>query len=318
MAIKYQISDNVNSYTYDTLAQGRGPIERTGEIQKNTLTISIAGDRADELPFRDYIRDGYGLGNIKLRVYDDTSDKTLFEGLLYNVNAQPQVITFAFATPIASRTSTDTRKYQRTCPYFLYNDRTCKVNRDMFGTTHTITAIDDTKSELTVTPGVAGLRGGGARYINGSLSFGERTYWIGQISQSGTTLFLRAPILFDIQVGVSTVRTYPSCNKTLADCQFFSNTANFGGFPGYENIAGDIKTADDKEEANYSQDLIAAVADESQVDEGTRFYEAQPNIALQSFEAYRLPVSSRFNNLNRFSLEAIKASAPHVFPGGDS
>ena len=268
MAVEYRIRDNINDNTYQTSEVERGQIEITGDLQRNTLQISFRGDRAEEEPFASYIQGGYGLGAIRLDVFDTTASRFFFQGLLFNVNVQGDKITFSFATPFSANATTDERKFQRTCPYFLYNPKTCKAPRANFAHTTTVSKITGDRSEITINKALSNA----GRYVNGSFDFGGNSYWIGGVNDTATTVFLRAPVLHNtFQVG-SSVSLYPACDKTLATCKnIFNNEKNYGGMPQYQDEESKTKIIDPKEIANLSTDLISAVDEKSVVETGTHF-----------------------------------------------
>ena len=268
MAVEYRIRDNINDNTYQAGEVERGEIQVTGDLQRNALQISFRGDRAEEEPFSSYIQGGYGLGAIRLDVFDTAASRFFFQGLLYNVTVQGDKIALNFATPFSANATTEERKFQRACPYFLYNPKTCKAPRAKFAHTTTVTSITGERSEITfnkalVNPG---------RYVNGSFDFGGNSYWIGGVNDTATTVFLRAPVLHEEFAIGSEVSLYPACDKTLATCKnIFNNAENYGGMPQYQEEESTTKIVDPKELANLSTDLISAVDDKDVVEQGTHF-----------------------------------------------
>lgn len=117
--------------------------------------------------------------------------------------------------------------YQRSCPYALYDQATCKVNRASYAVTVTLSAVDgfDVSSPDFAAHPANYFTGGLIEWVHPM----RGTQYVAIESHSGgvATIFGDTSLFYP---GI-TVRAYPGCARTLAACQSFNNTLNYGGFP---------------------------------------------------------------------------------------
>lgn len=117
--------------------------------------------------------------------------------------------------------------WQRTCPYALYDQVTCKVDKSLHGVAGTVTAVVG----LGVTiPGLSAhaegfFAGGFIEWQDPIIGFEFRAIE----SHTGDALVMFGDTN-DIHVGL-TVTAYPGCARTVAACTAFGNLPNYGGIP---------------------------------------------------------------------------------------
>ncbi len=127
--------------------------------------------------------------------------------------------------------------WQRTCPYALYDSLTCKVDKNEFAVSGTISAMDGTS--LTVS--AAGTKPDG--WFNGGF-----VEWIAydavldtierrpiHVHNGEVTVLLSATD--GLTVGLA-VKLYPGCSRLTQECHDkFDNLANCGAFPWMPGIS---------------------------------------------------------------------------------
>lgn len=117
--------------------------------------------------------------------------------------------------------------YQRTCPYALYDQATCKVNKASFAVSLTITDVVGTAVTVSGMPSVADGYFTGGLFEWSQPVIGNRTMFIEAHAGSVFTAFGDTS---DLYPGL-TITAYPGCLRTMAACQAFGNLDNYGGFP---------------------------------------------------------------------------------------
>jgi len=319
MALIYTLRDNVNTNTYSNdptshnyLNVQRSPVMVTGDLQRSTLSLSIASDRADESPFNDYLSGGYGLGNIRLDLNDDIANVKHFTGLMYNISVNDQQIKMDFASPFSATQRADGRKYQRTCPFYLYDQRTCQVDRNdsRFKITRNVASIDATKSIITLDRALPADK----PLLNGSFEFNNILFWIRFISLDRLDVHLRAPVKhLTFQDGVE-VNLYVSCDKSIATCHnVFNNAQHFGGMAKHTASKLRDDTTNPEEEMNYGRDLVSD-AITGDLLEGDQFYEDCRGVALintPTEQYYR--ESDTLLGTYQWQIDSLKQSSPLLF-----
>jgi len=120
--------------------------------------------------------------------------------------------------------------YQRTCPYALYDQSTCKVDKSAYAISATITSVDGLNIIMT------GITGHGDTYFKGGFFEWENPLRGTQrmFIEAQTGIFHNIIVAFgdtsDLYPGLP-VTIYPGCLRTQAACTAFSNLDNYGGFP---------------------------------------------------------------------------------------
>lgn len=118
------------------------------------------------------------------------------------------------------------------CPHTLYNQTpgNCRVNQQDYELQTTVAELDG----LNVTLAFSGsplnyYAGGFMQWSHASLAAIERRTILSNEAGTGRLVLATRPT--GLIVG-STVRLYPTCDKTLNTCQTkFNNVPNYGGFP---------------------------------------------------------------------------------------
>lgn len=117
--------------------------------------------------------------------------------------------------------------YQRSCPYALYDQATCRVNKASFAVAGVITDV----AGYNVTVPAASAHPNA--YFKGGLF--EWTH----PTQGLRAMFIEDHVgnligcfgdTSDLTPG-QTITLYPGCQRTVAACEAFGNLANYGGFP---------------------------------------------------------------------------------------
>jgi len=336
MAITYTLQDNINNQTFsndsaraDYLPIARTAVTTSGDLQRNVLSLNIAGDRADEHPWSQYIGGSPGLGNVQLTITDTVAGRVLFRGLLFNCTVTPQTIKLDFSSPLNAGAVAESRTYQRVCPYYLYEQRTCKADLDgakatrlQTAQTKAVESVDDTLSILTLASAVVNP----TWFTNGSMIYNDVSYWVNGITNIGKTVHLRAPVLFpafiaDVRGGNNPeVTLHAACDKTLATCtNRFENAENFGGQPSYQ--AEQRREESNTIAADFTRDLISsALRPETEVKEGEHYHEHKEYRvfsldALRGREPFKGPRSINRNDGtavdNTYKLDLTQAEERH-------
>lgn len=118
--------------------------------------------------------------------------------------------------------------WQLSCPYVLYDPRTCKANPTAFVTP--VRVLDVTQTAIVVDatwPTAAGLS-----FDGGFIQFTHPTKGAQRLtieSHAGNLLTM-FDLLDDVYPGM-TATAYPGCDHSEANCDVFGNYDNFGGVP---------------------------------------------------------------------------------------
>ncbi len=201
-----------------------------------TLTVKVyqvyASETQETYTSDDYVVSFWGESNNVDR--KDNTVSVVFSG--FNGRFQetiPRVLTF------------------KSCPYRLYDEFTCRANKDDFTWTGTIQFIDEKRRTLSVlleAPANAHVE---AAFEGGIINFGTTVCKRASINQDqelnginrfrGITLLTKLPETVD--VGMQVTMSY-GCDRTKDGengCAKFNNRANFGGSPYIQirNIATD-------------------------------------------------------------------------------
>jgi uncharacterized phage protein (TIGR02218 family) len=185
--------------------------------------ISGVPSSADQLTiYRQHLSDGGTPETITYWVGSVSS--VAFEGDVAKIETRP-------ASSILVRTIPN-RCYQSLCGHVLY-DRGCKISDASFKFPVTVTALDATKTTLTVSG--ASISGHGAGYFDGGfVRWGGIDYRmvLSSTDLGGNVLSVAIMLPFTSVAVNSALDLFAGCDHTLATCAAkFSNTINFGGFP---------------------------------------------------------------------------------------
>lgn len=119
--------------------------------------------------------------------------------------------------------------WQRACPYAVYDESTCKVNKAAYAVTGVIEAVDGFNISVAGAPDLVS---------NPSIYVGGYFEWVHPVkglefltieAQSGAALTVFGTTM-DLYVGLS-ITLYRGCNRTPAACNSFNNFDNYGGIP---------------------------------------------------------------------------------------
>lgn len=156
----------------------------------------------------------------------NTEVKTVYVGEISQVSfGSPGAATINCETLSATMRREGLRLgWQRSCPYALYDEVTCKVDKTAHMETAKITAISGFNITVATISGT-NYRGGFVEWTHPSKGVEFRAIE----SQAGSVLTIFGEI-GEMYVGLE-VKAYRGCNRTPEDCQSFSNYANYGGVP---------------------------------------------------------------------------------------
>lgn len=339
MTVEYRFRDNVNDITFnnDTSSANyinvqRSVIKTTGDLQRSKLTLTLPGDYAGEHPWREYIANAYGLGNVRLDLQDRgvvlgggwgrkwgqswSSPRERFTGYLFNVKTTTTAIILEFSTLLSLANAGEGRKFQRACPYTLFDPKTCKADiNDASGYVGIVTAIDPTRSVINLNVGPIGHE----NFVNGVMTFNGLSYWIGAITPNGRQFTLRSPVRDNTFKVGSFVGALPPCDKTLTTCTVvFGNAENFGGMPLLPH-GSDETVEDEAGAANFSKDIISSAEQPVQAPKGIYFYEADKPNSLAGLDGTNITGDTYSTGyIRQFDLSSLKESSPELFPVPDN
>lgn len=221
----------VDVFTYAPMpGLSRGPIEETGDIARNDLTIR-APETFEVAQFFDPVPPSEVMTLEIKRVHRGGVDPVpWWAGRVLNCEWKEGLAVLSCENIFTSLRRTGLRRlYQRTCPHVLYG-AACRAVPATFAQTLTVSVV----AGRSVT--VPGLTGANGRFTGGYLEWIvsiSRTERRGIKDHNAAVLELTHPIA-DLFVG-ATVNLFPGCAHDLADCQgFFSNAINYGGWPYFQ------------------------------------------------------------------------------------
>lgn len=210
-------------------------ISQTGESAQDALTITMDSQLSPALAFRGAPPTGAMVVTI-LRTHEGDPDGEVITAYVGEVSAvntpTPNQAVLTCETLAATMRRAGLRLgWQRTCPYVLYDQLTCKVNKDAHAVTGTVDSISAEGvvivSEFAALP-AGTLSGGFITWVDPLKGNESRTIEIHHGSPAGGITILGTTE--GITVGLS-VTAYPGCARTMAACTAFSNLPNYGGFP---------------------------------------------------------------------------------------
>jgi uncharacterized phage protein (TIGR02218 family) len=214
-----------NGYEYSPDFISHGELEITGELNKQSLEITLRGDSpVAQL----YVSEIPPVG-VDLRVFrflDGLSEfRLVWAGRVVKSGASGEndecVLTCEPIFTMIARPGLR-RNYQIICPYALY-DHNCRVSRGSYTET---SVIDQAEGNAFSSPAIRARPSGW--YVGGILRFGASQKLVidhqgGRVSLSGAPRALGVGSSVDASAG---------CDKSLGTCRDkFGNHVNFGGFP---------------------------------------------------------------------------------------
>jgi len=219
----------VDGNTYTSEPIDRTDIELSVEQPRNAITLKVRRDHPVAELFRVTPPDS-SIGLIVKRTHRGDSEVAVYwVGRVLNAmweGTSTATLTCEPASISMNRNGLG-RYYQIPCPYALYNESDCKVDRNSFATATTVTA----KSGVTVTVaaknGAHPYPGGFIEYVDGSPGITERRMIVGV---SGLVFTLARPFSSALIIG-SAISLFPGCDHTITTCDsVFGNKLNYGGF----------------------------------------------------------------------------------------
>lgn len=115
--------------------------------------------------------------------------------------------------------------WQRSCPYPLYDELTCKVSKTAHGVAGTIGSINGFNIEFSGVSLPDRFAGGFIEWTHPVKGLEFRAVE----EQSGNTLRMFGTTI-DLYAGLA-ITVYPGCDRSPTSCQSFNNYDNYGGAP---------------------------------------------------------------------------------------
>ena len=211
-------------------------VKLTGESVTDALTITAASSIE---PAQIYARfpPSQPMAVAILRTHDEDFDdiKVVYIGEVTQSNIPtPGTAVFTCETLASTMKREGLRlAWQRDCPYALYDQVTCRVNKAAFGVTAVATLAENAHLQA------AALAAYPAPYFAGGFvewNDPDRGIERRGIEAQGADGLIR---LFGTGDGTSvgmTFTAYPGCARTTAACKTFGNLLNYGGVP---DLAGE-------------------------------------------------------------------------------
>jgi uncharacterized phage protein (TIGR02218 family) len=230
---RYTSSDKdltLNGYNWKAVAISDDGVKLTGEAATDNLQITAPSSIAPAQMFIGTPPSQSIIVNIFHYHEGDTNAVLSYMGEVYEVNQpEPGTAVISCDTISASMKRDGLRlAWQRNCPYALYDDQTCKADK----AAHVINAVVvDVVDNLVSLSGLTGVKDG--TLDGGFLEWqhpSRGTEFRGIEKQTDTTIEIFG-LADGIYYGLS-VKAYPGCARTTADCaDKFNNLDNYGGVP---------------------------------------------------------------------------------------
>lgn len=175
------------------------------------------------------------------RVHPVTNKRVLYDGEVGQCSfaGDPGTVGFTCETLSASMRREGLRlPWQRQCPFAIYDQSTCKLDKSSRGVVAVITAINGVSVSLD---SIGSIPDG--HMAGGFLEFQHPVKGMETLaveSASGTDLVIFGSTI-ELWVGM-TVTIYPGCNQSPDRCKSYGNYLNYGGFealPGKSPFNGD-------------------------------------------------------------------------------
>jgi uncharacterized phage protein (TIGR02218 family) len=205
-------------------------VKQTGESATDALTITASSAIA---PVELYI---HYPPSSKIQVailtfhQDDLGVNTVYVGEVTQVNVPTPGTAVLTCETLSSSLKRAGLRYgwQRTCPYALYDEITCKVDKTLWGVPAIITSIVDA---VLTAPALAPATVN--RYAGGFLEWTDPVRGIERKAIENSSIDGQLTIfgsMTGLEVGLNII-VYPGCLRTLGACSSFNNLVNYGGVP---------------------------------------------------------------------------------------
>lgn len=217
-------------YRWAATAISDDGVKITGEATTDGLTITAPSTIAPVVMFRTTPpSQRIGVSIFHYHEGDSTAVLGYFGEVLQVGQPSPGQATITCDTISASMERDGLRlAWQRTCPYALYDPRTCRADKDSKAMALTVYEVTNNAVQFG---GADGLANG---YLDGGFiewehpTRGREFRMIEQQAGNVVTMFGLADGLY---YGLP-VKAYPGCLRTVADCtNKFNNLPNYGGVP---------------------------------------------------------------------------------------
>jgi uncharacterized phage protein (TIGR02218 family) len=227
----------VGGYTWTAVSISDDGIKQTGESTTDALTITC--DSSIE-PAQIYMNfpPSRAMQVFILRGHvDDDQVIAAYSGEVSQHNCPtPGTSVITVETISASMSRSGVRfGWQRTCPYALYDELTCKVDKTLWGVPGTVDAIDFDTGDLTINA----LAGQPDNKFSGGfvmwLTVDRGTEFRAAETQTGAVVKM-----FGTNEGLElgqAMTVYPGCDRTTNGCIGFNNLDNYGGVPNMPGVS---------------------------------------------------------------------------------
>ena len=203
-------------------------VKQSGESTTDALTIRAQSNIAPAQLFKLATPSAAMAVVISEKHVDDSEVYVQYVGEVSQFSEDtPGTATFTCETISASFEREGLRiGWQRACPYALYDQATCKVQKESYRITSTVVAING--MDITIN----GMPAGSTNFSGGFIEWehpvkGHERIGIEAQSENAVVLF---GFPTELYVGM-TILVYRGCNQTPDSCKSFGNYANYGGFP---------------------------------------------------------------------------------------
>lgn len=232
--IRITSADEPQTYlgkVYTPANVGTPKIASTSDANQGTTEILLAG--VQELI--DWFRDEPPGEVVSLTIFNGQRDlpgefRASWFGEIHGFEMQGNRLNLKTNSPLQSQKRLGLGdKWQKSCPYALYDPSTCKVNKGAFGVNGTVSAV----SGKTITvPGLSAALDMVAGYVEFTDALTGVKNRKTVLAHSGNDLLL-ASVPRNLPVGAA-ITAYPGCDQSMGDggCNKFSNRLNYGGVPG--------------------------------------------------------------------------------------
>ncbi|HEX7111722.1 MAG TPA: phage BR0599 family protein [Mizugakiibacter sp.] len=217
-----------NGDTYAKLAIGVSEIRDSSEANKASIQITLPKDADVAANWRPFPPSDPVFVTVLTQHYGETDFLVDWIGRIIGSNFNNTTLTLTSEpSGTAARRRGRTRVWQRSCdvPLFSQGRGMCNLIRDNFAVPAVLTAV----SGLTLTAAAFGSLTDG-RFQRGDIEWMRSDGLVERRSidaHSGTSIVIDSAGA-ELAVGLA-VTAYPGCGQTFADCEYFSNTDNYGG-----------------------------------------------------------------------------------------
>lgn len=231
--ILYTSSDTPIDYlaeTYVPVAMSRSAVASTSDANLGAMTVRFAGAMELITLLRDEPPgEVVALTIFRSQLSAPTEFKAIWMGEVHGMVVEDG----EFVLQVNSALQSEKRlamsmRWQKSCPYTLYDTATCRVNRNSFAVAGTASVVASKFVSAAAFNGALDLVGGYLEYFDGvSNAKSRRTI----LTHSGSTVGLvSTPV--NLGVGMS-VTAFPGCDHSIGagGCLKFGNVINYGGDP---------------------------------------------------------------------------------------